>query len=71
MGIDCRLNNTPECLEELTLHINNFIEKHKNIKEKILQIGVNISGRVNPEEGYSFSMFNFEERPLADILHEK
>ena len=48
MGIDCRLNNTPECLEELTLHINNFIEKHKNIKEKILQIGVNISGPRQP-----------------------
>ena len=27
--------------------------------------------RVNPESGYSFSQFNFEERPLADVLSEK
>lgn len=30
-----------------------------------------MSGRVNPESGYSFSQFNFEERPLADVLSEK
>lgn len=71
MGIKCRLENTLEGLEELTCHICNFVEKHQNIREKILQVGVNISGRVNPEEGYSFSMFNFEERPLAEILTEK
>lgn len=71
MGIECQLDNTLESLELLIHHICTFIEKHKNIKEKILQVGVNISGRVNPEEGYSFSMFNFEERPLAEILTEK
>lgn len=71
MGIECRLDNTLESLDVLIQHICNFIEKHQNIKEKILQVGVNISGRVNPEEGYSFSMFNFEERPLAEILTEK
>lgn len=47
---------------------------HKKLpinKEKILNINVNVSGRVNPESGYSFSQFNFEERPLADVLSEK
>lgn len=71
MGVECRLSNTLESLEELTRHICNFIDKHKTIRERILQVGVNISGRVNPEEGYSFSMFNFEERPLAEILGER
>ena len=71
MGVECKLDNTLESLDELIGHIRRFIDKHDNVWEKILQIGVNISGRVNPEEGYSFSMFNFEERPLAEILTEK
>lgn len=71
MGIECHLDNTQESLDLLIQHICTFIEKHKNVKENILQVGVNISGRVNPEEGYSFSMFNFEERPLAEILTER
>lgn len=71
MGVECRLENTLESLDELIGHIRRFIDKHDNVREKILQIGVNISGRVNPEEGYSFSMFNFEECPLAEILTEK
>lgn len=36
-----------------------------------MNICINISGRVNPESGYSFSMFNFSERPLAEVLTEK
>ena len=39
--------------------------------KKILNININISGRVNPESGYSFSIFNFSERPLAEVLTEK
>lgn len=71
MGIECRLENTLEGLDELTCHICEFLDKHVNVKDKILQVGVNISGRVSPEAGYSFSMFNFEERPLAEVLYEK
>lgn len=71
MEVGCKLDNTLESLDELIGHIRRFIDKHDNVREKILQVGVNISGRVNPEEGYSFSMFNFEERPLAEILTEK
>lgn len=71
MGIKCHIENTPEGLEQLCQHIRNFIERNATVKDKILQIGVNISGRVNPEEGYSFSTFNFNERPLAEILSEK
>ena len=68
MDIPCELENTPEGLNDLCSETLDFID-HLNIdKNKILNIGVNISGRVNPESGYSFSKFNFEEEPLADVL---
>ncbi len=71
MGLECCLENSPAGLETLVEHIRNFIDRHESVKNKILQIGVNISGRVNPEEGYSYSMFNFEERPLSEVLSDK
>lgn len=71
MGIPYQVDNSTEGLDRLCEYISNFIN-HTNIdKKKILNIGVNISGRVNSESGYSFSLFNFEERPLAEIMTEK
>ena len=71
MGIPCALDNTPEGLEHLCSEILSFIDQLDIEHDKILNIGINISGRVNPESGYSFSRFNFEERPLAEILSER
>ena len=71
MGVPCRLNNTPEGLEHLCGEILSFIDQLEIEHDKILNIGINISGRVNPESGYSYSCFNFEERPLAEILSER
>ena len=62
---------TPEAMEELCTLISSFIKKTKVNTEKILNININISGRVNPESGYSFSLFNFSECPLAEVLTEK
>lgn len=71
MDIPYKFENTPEALEELCKLVCNFIKKANIDTEKILNININISGRVNPESGYSFSKFNFSERPLAEILTEK
>lgn len=71
MNIPYKFDNTPEALEELCKLIRNFIKQIKITPEKIMNICINISGRVNPESGYSFSMFNFSERPLAEVLTEK
>ncbi len=70
-NIPYQLENTHEALEELCRLISDFIKKVNVCFEKILNININISGRVNPESGYSFSLFNFSERPLAEILSEK
>lgn len=71
MNIPYLFENTQESLNALCKIISNFIKKLSLDKEKILNINVNVSGRVNPESGYSFSLFNFEERPLTEVMSEK
>ena len=70
-NIPYKLENTPAALEELCLRIDEFIDSLVIPREKILSIGVNISGRVNPVSGYSYSIFYFEEKPLSEILEER
>ena len=71
MGINCILENSKKGLEDLCNQINNFIDNLSIDKNKILKIGINISGRVNSDSGFSYSLFNFEERALADVINEK
>lgn len=71
MNIPFKFENSIESLNELCHLITNFIKKISIQKEKILNININISGRVNPESGYSYSLYYFEERPLAEIFTEK
>ncbi len=71
MDIPYLFENSREGMERLCLLIQNFINNAEVDVKKILNINVNVSGRVNPESGFSFSQFNFEERPLADVLTEK
>ena len=67
-----KFENTPEALEALCDLVKNFIHQvNSEDAEKILNICVNISGRVNPESGYSYSIFNLSEEPLADVLSRK
>lgn len=63
--------NTPDSLDELCGIIRNFLDNVPVRKSAIMSMNVNISGRVNPRSGYSYSRFNFEERPLADVLSQK
>lgn len=70
MNLPYKFENTIDALHELCELINNFILTTGINTQKILNICINISGRVNPDGGYSFSMFNFSERPLAEILAE-
>lgn len=71
MNIPYLFENSVKGMNELCRLILEFIEKLAINTEKILNININVSGRVNPESGFSFSQFNFEERPLADIFSEK
>ena len=66
-----KFENTEESLNELIKIIIDFIQNVKIDKNKILNININISGRVSPETGYSHSIFNFEKMPLAKILSQR
>ena len=69
--IPYQLDNTKESLENLCALINQFISDAPAPKEKILGIGVNLSGRINHTSGYSYSFFYFEEEPLTKIIEAK
>lgn len=60
-----------ERFERLCEIIEDFMSHTVVPKDKILSIGINISGRVNPQTGHSYSFFYFDERPLTEIFEEK
>lgn len=51
--------------------IQKFIERSEIEQNRIFNININLSGRVNPETGYCYSIFNFNEAPLTKILSDK
>ncbi|MDO5035664.1 MAG: ROK family protein [Porphyromonas sp.] len=66
MNIPFKFANTEECLEELCRIINDFIDNKCTVPRKeMVSIGINVFGRINPTTGYSYTNFNFWDRPLA------
>jgi len=70
-NIPYHLENTPEALSVLCRLIVKFIDEEPAFKDKILCLGINVSGRVNSESGYSYSYFYFEERPLSELIENQ
>ncbi len=65
------LENSMASLDRLCEIIMSVIEQLPVPRKKILSIGINLSGRVNSESGYSYSYYFLEEKPLTMILSEK
>ncbi len=65
------LENTMQSLDKLCSLINSYISKLSVPKDKILAVGVNISGRVNSESGYSYSFYYLDEKPLSMLIEER
>lgn len=65
------LTNDKESLIKLCEIINEFINKLSIDKDKILAMGMNLSGRINYATGYSYSFFNFQEDPLSRIIERE
>lgn len=71
MGVPYTFENTQKGLDSLCELISNFIGSLIVEKDKILDINVNVAGRVNPESGYSYSWFNFGEDTLAQVMTDR
>lgn len=65
------LENTPEAFEHVCEATEKFISGGEVPKEKIIGIGMSLSGRVDANNGYSYTYFNFNETPLTDVLQER
>ena len=63
-GIPFVLENTMAAFEQICLEINNFIDESSLGKEKIIGVGISLTGRVDSNDGYSYTYFNFNETPL-------
>jgi glucokinase-like ROK family protein len=65
------LENSHEAFESLIIVIEDFIAQLSIPREKIWGMGINLSGRINTENGYSYSFFHFHEEPLATTLKKR
>lgn len=63
--------NSVDGLTKLCDIIERFISSRSVERTAIMAVNVNISGRVNPKMGYSYSRYNFEELPLSEVLTKK
>ena len=71
MDISFEETHPHERFERLCEIIEDFMSHTVVPRDKILSIGINISGRVNPQTGHSYSFFYFDERPLTEMFEEK
>ena len=71
MNVPYNFENSPKGLDNLCDIIRTFISSLIVEKDKILDISINVSGRVNPDSGYSYSWFNFGEDPLSQVMTDK
>jgi predicted NBD/HSP70 family sugar kinase len=62
---------TEEALTQICDAINRCLDAADIAPKSVVNACFNISGRVNPNAGYSYSCFNFLENPLSEILAER
>lgn len=71
MRIPYTLENTSQSLEELISLIRNFIAQAPVNPDNILSLCINLGGRVNTNNGNSYSFFHFNEEPLSSIVERQ
>ncbi len=69
--IPFQLNNTDSSLQQLIQIIKDFIQNSDVPVEKILRIGINLTGRINHATGYNYNYFHFTQTPLGTIIEKE
>ena len=69
--VDYLLENTRESLDRLCEIINQFIDRSEVQRRKIMGTCISLGGRINSSEGFSYSFFYFDEKPLATVIESK
>lgn len=67
-GIPYTLTNTEESVLGLCAAIKKQVRKFHLNPALIRSVGVNLTGRVNHQTGYSYSYYISEEKPIRDML---
>ena len=65
------LENSREALDRLCEIINHFIDRSKVQRRQIVGTCISLGGRINSHEGFSYSFFCFDEKPLAAVIEAK
>lgn len=65
------LQDRPQCLERICASIEHFIATCGIERNKILGVGVCMTGRVNPDTGRSYKYFTATEQSLRDMIEER
>ncbi len=68
---DFTLENSKESLESLCTIVNTFLDSIPVPRDRVLAMGINISGRVNSESGYSYSFYYVDEQPLSKQIEQR
>lgn len=65
------VKNDYTTLDKLANEIENFIEQNNFSKKQILGLGLIIKGRVDSSSGHSYNIFNFDPRPVSELLTKR
>lgn len=71
MNVPYLLEDTEDSLNTLTNIISAFISEAPVNRCNILSMCINLGGRINSNNGYSYNYFNFTEEPLTSVVERK
>ena len=65
------LEDTEEAFDRLCEIVQDYIHQLEIDTSKVLQVGINLGGRVNPKTGFSYSFFHFYDKPLTEKIEKR